>query len=58
MHGGGQVGLDYGEGQDVSLLHNVQTGSGTHTASYIVSTGALSRGMKTIANYDYFFNVN
>jgi hypothetical protein len=43
-HSGGQVGLDYGEGQDVSLLRDVQTGSGAHTASYRVSTGGSFTG--------------
>jgi hypothetical protein len=28
----GQVGFDSRQGQDISLLHNVQTGSGTHSA--------------------------
>jgi len=29
-----------------SLLHRVQTGFGSHTASYPVGTGALSQGVK------------
>jgi hypothetical protein len=29
--------------RDFSLLQNVQTGSGTRRASYLMSTGALSR---------------
>jgi hypothetical protein len=40
----GQPGLDSRQGQDVSLLHNVQTGFGARPASYPVSTGALSLG--------------
>jgi hypothetical protein len=32
-------GLD-GRGQDFSLFHSVQTGSGAHPASYPMSTGA------------------
>jgi hypothetical protein len=38
-HRGGQLGLDTGQGQDVSLLHDIQTGSGAHAASYRVNTG-------------------
>jgi hypothetical protein len=32
--------------QDSSLLHSVQTGSGTHPASYPLGTGALSSEVK------------
>jgi hypothetical protein len=32
--------------RDFSLLHSVQTGSGTHSLSYPMSTGALSSEMK------------
>jgi hypothetical protein len=42
----GQPELDSREGQDVSLLHNVQTGSGAHPASYPVSTGGSFSGGK------------
>jgi hypothetical protein len=35
----GQPGMDSRQGQDVSLLHDVQTGSGAHPASYPMSTG-------------------
>jgi hypothetical protein len=38
----GRPGLDFRQGQDVSLLHNVQTGSGAHPASYPMSTGGFS----------------
>jgi hypothetical protein len=40
----GLPGLDSRKGQAVSLLHNVQTGSGAHSAPYPMSTGALSPG--------------
>jgi hypothetical protein len=43
-HRGGQLGLDSGQGQDVFLLHNVQTGSRAHPASYRVSTGGSFTG--------------
>jgi hypothetical protein len=33
-------------GQDFSLLHNVQTGSGAHPASYPMSAGAISARVK------------
>ena len=32
------------EASDFSALHNAQTGSGAHPASYSVGTGVLSRG--------------
>jgi hypothetical protein len=32
--------------RDFSLLHDVQTGSGTHPASYAMGTGAISPGVK------------
>jgi hypothetical protein len=32
-------GFDSRQGQDFSLLHNVQTGSGAHPASYPMGTG-------------------
>jgi hypothetical protein len=47
-HRGGQLGLDSGQGQDVSLLHDVQTGSGAHTASYTVSTGGSFTGHENL----------
>jgi hypothetical protein len=31
---------------DFSVLHNVQTGSGAHPASYTAGTGAVSPGIK------------
>jgi hypothetical protein len=40
----GWPGLDFWQGQDVSLLHNVQTSSGAHPASYPMSTGGFSPG--------------
>jgi hypothetical protein len=41
----GQPGLDSRQGEDVSLLHNVLTGSGAHPASYPVNTwGSFSGG--------------
>jgi hypothetical protein len=33
-------------GQDFSLLHNVQTGSGAHSASYPAGSGVQSSGVK------------
>jgi hypothetical protein len=32
--------------QEFSLLHSIQTGSGAHPASYPISTGDLSPGVK------------
>jgi hypothetical protein len=46
--------LDSRQGPDVSLLHNVQTGSGAHPASLPMSTGALSPEVKTFASYNVF----
>jgi hypothetical protein len=43
-HRGGQMGLNYGQGQDVSLLHDVQTGAEAHPATYTVSSGASLTG--------------
>jgi hypothetical protein len=54
MGGGGQLGLDSRQGQDISLLHDVQYGSGAQRASYTVSTGGSFTGMKTSENDDYF----
>jgi hypothetical protein len=52
----GQPGWDSRQGQDVSLIHNVETGSGAHPGSYPVSTGVLFLGvLKTFANYNYFY---
>jgi hypothetical protein len=39
-------GLDGQQMQDFSLLHNVQTGSGAHPASYPMGTGATSPELK------------
>jgi hypothetical protein len=48
--------LDSRQGRDVSLLHNVQTGSGTHPASYPMSTGAsFSEGLKPL-QIIFFYN--
>jgi hypothetical protein len=41
----GQPGLASRQGQDVSLLHTVQTGSGAHPTSYPMSTGGFSPGV-------------
>jgi hypothetical protein len=55
----GQPGLDSRQGQDVSLLHNVQTGSGFHPASYPVNTGGSfsggGGGVKSFGKYNYFY---
>jgi hypothetical protein len=42
----GRPGIDSRQGHDFSLLHSIQTGSGTHTASYPMNTGHLSPGVK------------
>jgi hypothetical protein len=44
----GQPGLDSGQGQDVSFLHNVRTGSGARPASYPASTGGSFSGCKNL----------
>jgi hypothetical protein len=49
----GQAGLDSRQSQDVSLLHNVQTGSGPHPASYPMSAGA-SGGLKPLQIIIFF----
>jgi hypothetical protein len=36
--------------QDLSLLHNVQTGSGAHPASYSIGIGASCPGGKAAVN--------
>jgi hypothetical protein len=46
---GGQLGLDYGQGQDVSLLHDVQTGPGAHPASYTMSSGGSFTGDENLS---------
>jgi hypothetical protein len=42
----GRPGFDTQQGIDFSLLHNVQTGSGAHPASYPVGTAAYFPGGK------------
>jgi hypothetical protein len=42
----GQLGFRVPVGSRFSLLHVVQTGSGTHPASYPMGTGAFSLGIK------------
>jgi hypothetical protein len=44
----GQPGLDSGQGQDVSLLHDVQTGPGAHPAFYTVSSEGSFTGDKNL----------
>ena len=39
-------GLHPVRGRDFSLLQNIQTGSGTHPASYLMGTWYLSQGLK------------
>jgi hypothetical protein len=39
-------GLDFDPCKAKNFLHVVQIGSGVHTASYTVGTGALSPGIK------------
>jgi hypothetical protein len=38
------AGVGFPVGQDVSVFHNVQTGSGAHLASYSVNTGGSISG--------------
>jgi hypothetical protein len=42
----GRPGFDSRQGQDFSRLHNVQTGSGAHPATYPMGTGAIFPGVK------------
>jgi hypothetical protein len=49
----GQPGLDSRQGQDVSLLHNVQTGSGAHPGSYPMSIGGSYSGCKTVGAWSW-----
>jgi hypothetical protein len=51
----GQVGLDYGQGQDVSLLDDVWAGSGAHTASSAVRTGGSFTGDENLSKLLLFF---
>jgi hypothetical protein len=44
--GNREVGVRVPVGLEFSLLHNVQTGSGAHPASYPMVQGALSPGVK------------
>jgi hypothetical protein len=48
-HSGGQLGLDSGQGQDFSLLHDVQTGSVAHQASHTLSTGGSFTGYENLS---------
>jgi hypothetical protein len=47
-YGLGLLGFDSRKVQDISLLNSVQTGSGAHSASYVMGTGALSPGVKRL----------
>jgi hypothetical protein len=43
----GLLGFNSSQRQDISLLHSVQTGSGTHPSSYAMGTGGFfPRGVK------------
>jgi hypothetical protein len=53
-HRGGQLGLDSGQGGDVSLLRDVQTGCGANQASYTVSTGGSFAGEENLSNLKLF----
>jgi hypothetical protein len=44
-YGLGLLGFDSHKVQDISVLHSVQTGSATHSASNVMGTGALSPGV-------------
>jgi hypothetical protein len=44
----GQPVLDYRQEQGVSLIHNVETGSGAHPGSYPVITGGCFLGGKNL----------
>jgi hypothetical protein len=48
----GGVGVRVTVGQEFSLLHVVQTGSGVHPTSYTMGTGALSSGVKRSGRED------
>jgi hypothetical protein len=52
--GAGQPGLNSRQGQDVSLLHNVQSGSGAHPAPYPMSTWGSFSGGKNLCRYQFF----
>jgi hypothetical protein len=41
--------MDSGQGQDVSLLHDVQTGFGAHPAPYTVTTGGSFIGNNNLS---------
>jgi hypothetical protein len=43
---GGGIGVRFEAGARDFSLHNVQTGSRAHSASYIVDAGAISLGVK------------
>jgi hypothetical protein len=45
-YGDGLDGIDSRQGQDFSLLHVVQTGSGAHPASYPMGTGGSFLGIQ------------
>jgi hypothetical protein len=45
----GQLVLDSRQGQDVSLLHNIQAGSGAHPASYTLSTEGSFMGDENLS---------
>jgi hypothetical protein len=49
----GRPGLNSWQEQDVSLLHNVQSGSGAHQASYPMSTGGSFSGGKTVGAWNW-----
>jgi hypothetical protein len=53
---GWTAGVDYRQGQYVSLLHNVQTCSGAHPASYPMSTGGSFSGHKNLCKLYIFYN--
>lgn len=42
---GGRAGLESRQGREISVCHNVQTGSGTHQAFYSVGTGVIFQGL-------------
>jgi hypothetical protein len=48
-HRGGELGLDSGQGQDVSLLHDVQISSGAHQGSYTVNIGGSFTGDENLS---------
>jgi hypothetical protein len=50
---GWTVGAGFSAGADVPILHNVQTCSGAHPASYPMTTGGSFSGCKTVGAWSW-----